>query len=111
MSPTHHDREHCPIRTKPEVCAAGTWRFGVTEEGSMEKEAFELDQQDVEQACSSPGCSRRSKRSGVDKAQFLKARIQGCGGRGSRCGHINEHVLMVVTILLTFLLTAGESFL
>lgn len=41
MFTTNYNRKHCQIRTKPEVCASGTWRFWVIREGSVEKEAFE----------------------------------------------------------------------
>lgn len=42
----------------------------------MEKEAFELDQRDVEQVCSSPEYSRMSESSRVEKTKFLKAKVQ-----------------------------------
>lgn len=77
----------------------------------MEKEAFELDQRDVEQVCSSPGYSRMSESSRVEKTKVLKAKVQVCVVWSSRCEHINKHILMIITILHTFLLMAGETFL
>lgn len=80
MFTTNHNREHCQIRTKPEVCAVGTWGFQVIREGSMEREAFELDQRDVVQVRYSPGWSRMSESSRVEKTKFIKAKVQVCVG-------------------------------
>lgn len=74
MFTTNHNREHCQIRTKPEVCAAGTWRFQVIREGSVEKEAFELDQRDMDQVHYSSGYS------GMEKTKLIKAEVQVCVG-------------------------------
>lgn len=80
MFTINHNRKHCQIRTKQEVCATGTWRFWVISEGSMEKESLELDQSNVEKGHSSPGYSRMNKSSRVENIKFLRAKIQVCVG-------------------------------
>lgn len=68
---TNRNREDCQV-TKPEVWAAGTWRLRVIREGATEKEAFELDQGNVEPVRSSPGHSRISKGSRAERLSSSK---------------------------------------